>query len=57
MFRRGFLQTGVPVPQMVEVSSKPMSPNPQGALPPAPTLREALTLAAIAGLPVLEARM
>ena len=33
---------------MVEVSSKPMSPNPQGALPPAPTLREALTLAAIA---------
>ncbi len=42
---------------MVEVSSKPMSPSPQGALPPAPTLREALTLAAIAGLPVLEARM
>jgi release factor glutamine methyltransferase len=34
-----------------------MSLNPPGALPPAPTLREALTLAAIAGIPVLEARM
>ena len=42
---------------MYEVRSTPMSPNPPGALPPAPTLREALTLAAIAGLPVLEARM
>jgi len=34
-----------------------MSTNPPGALAPAPTLREALTLAAIAGLPALEARM
>jgi release factor glutamine methyltransferase len=38
---------------MVEVSS---APNPQARCRP-PTLREALTLAAIAGLPVLEARM
>lgn len=34
-----------------------MSSTPPGALPSAPTLREAQTLAAMAGLPALEARM
>ncbi|MGO4305163.1 peptide chain release factor N(5)-glutamine methyltransferase [Cupriavidus sp. RAF12] len=34
-----------------------MSSTPPGALPPDPTLREAQTLAAMAGLPALEARM
>lgn len=34
-----------------------MSSNPSGDLPPAPSVREALTLAAMAGLPALEGRM
>ena len=34
-----------------------MSSTPSGALSPAPTLREAQTLAAMTGLPALEARM